>query len=219
MNPLLVSLLFISLILLFPFLFFCYILAPTTKIGKFLKQPCIKFLLNTVSYVIFIVLLIISSLQFAVDEKSSQRFSVLNWQFYDNYTNYLNNENFRKKFPLEDFNVRQMTPSNIDIAISIWVIGHCWHIFKQILRSGISEYMFSSSNMVDTVMNILYIASFSLKYYTIIVVTIEFSKVSSSDFWLQTNLNTTDTGIEKSLYETFYWLNRGKNYLFKLILK
>lgn len=98
---------------------------------KFLKQPCIKFLGHTTSYAIFIMLIILSSLLFAGEfQKPLQRFS----EIYSRLSNILNNsislcqttyQNNCSYYPQNnDFYFRPSTPTWIDIAVTIFVVGN-----------------------------------------------------------------------------------------------
>lgn len=59
-------------------------------------------------------------------------------------------------------------------------------------------------------MNVIYISSFSLKYYTMIVVRLTKIQVLNGDFWdLAVNLNVTDYSTQKMIYNAIYWLNNG----------
>ncbi len=49
--------------LIFPFLCLIYMITPRSKIGSVLRQPFIKFICNSASYITFLVLLIMVSLR------------------------------------------------------------------------------------------------------------------------------------------------------------
>ena len=60
-------------------------------------------------------------------------------------------------------------------------------------------------------MNILYISTYGLKYYTMILVKEKLDIISNQVFWDNIEyLNSTDTGGEGMIYDTVYWLNSGK---------
>ena len=60
-------------------------------------------------------------------------------------------------------------------------------------------------------MGILYVGSYGLKFYTLIRVKNERSLLSDPHFWdLVEGLNESLIEKQKSVYETFYWLNNGK---------
>jgi hypothetical protein len=60
-------------------------------------------------------------------------------------------------------------------------------------------------------MNVLYISSFGLKFYTMIVVRLNKEKVMSSQFWKNAVfLNESNVEEQKEVVNTLYWLNNGK---------
>ena len=60
-------------------------------------------------------------------------------------------------------------------------------------------------------MNILYISTYGLKYYTMILIKEKLDIISNQEFWDKIEyLNSTDTEGQVMIYETFYWLNSGK---------
>ena len=67
--------------------------------------------------------------------------------------------------PDDDLFYRQNTPTWIDIAITVFVVGFLSHEFKQAFIDGLKDYLLSWNNIVDSCMNILYLSSFALKYY------------------------------------------------------
>jgi hypothetical protein len=95
------------------------------KTGKFIKQPCINFLAHTISYTAFIGMIIVSSLKFADDIKHRERFKnhTIYSKYEDLFANYSKNTNLKYRFPNSDFYFRITTPSQLDYAISLWVIG------------------------------------------------------------------------------------------------
>lgn len=145
MNQLLVLFLVALYIFFLPFTVIAYVLAPNSKvkinlklisvslenlfnnfiskIGKFLIQPCVKFISHTITYMIFIILIIVSSVKFSEEQKESVKFSKLMPEnLYNNYTSYVSLP-IDYKFEFVDFWVRNHVPSELDIAITIWIIG------------------------------------------------------------------------------------------------
>jgi len=87
-------------------------------------QPFVKFLSHTISYMIFIVLLIVSSVKFSSEQMSTKKFSdFLPENLFSNYTTYANRDDLEYKFEFSDFYIRMDQPSEMDIAITIWIIG------------------------------------------------------------------------------------------------
>lgn len=82
---------------------------------------------------------------------------------------------------------------------------------KKAILFGIKEYVFNMSNLFTCVLIILFVCSFGLKFYTLIIVTVEKEKLTSQDFWQLVGdlANKTETD-QINVFKTFYWLNRGK---------
>jgi hypothetical protein len=60
----------------------------------------------------------------------------------------------------------------------------------------------------------LFLVSYTLKFYTMMVVNIERKKLDDVNFWNKIrNLNENNTGEQIEVFQTFYWLNDGKIYL------
>lgn len=177
-------------------------------------QPCIKFLSHTIAYLIFITLLIISSVQFAVEQKNTIKLSQhLTENFFKNYSTYMSKNDLKYKFDFEniDFSIRRDSPSVIDITITIFIVGFFWQEVKHVFYYGIRDYLRSWNNMVNSLMNVLYISSFGLKYYTMYIASFSKKKVLEKEFWDKAvGLNGSSVDEQKKIYDTIYWLNNGK---------
>lgn len=69
-------------------------------------------------------MIIISSVQFADEERNLEQFSkTFSKQYQDIFTNYTNNVNFIYRFNVSDFHIRTSSPSTLDYFINIWIIG------------------------------------------------------------------------------------------------
>ncbi len=149
----LIGLLFVFALMM-PFYFILYIIAPKhkvkflvffsqdfnsqfrfsitirlSKLSRFLRQPCIKFVAHTIMYLVFVVLIMISSLQFTNQEKNESRFS----KHYPNLTvtmeTYVNNTDLPYRAAFADFYLRPSLPNQLDIVINIWIIGDYFGVF------------------------------------------------------------------------------------------
>ena len=87
--------------------------------------------------------------------------------------------------------------------------GLIWHEIKQIYHDGLREYLRSSKNIVNSTMNVLYLASFGMKYYTIIEVSMGKKKIAEPTYWSNLVSNMSNQYYEKDAYNTLYWLNSG----------
>jgi transient receptor potential cation channel subfamily C protein 6 len=113
MNPAIIVVLILSHIVFLPFSSAIYIVAPRSKIGKFIQLPCVKFISHFASYLVFITLIIVSILdypsQFATNEKLSESYT----EFYENYTFYLNRKDISFKPLFNDLIIRPSNPTNL----------------------------------------------------------------------------------------------------------
>lgn len=85
-------------------------------------QPCIKFIAYTTSYIVFVGLVVISSLRFPNDDLTDYKFSEHFELRMINFTNYVNS-NLTYHFQVNDFMIRDNQPNIIDCFITIWIFG------------------------------------------------------------------------------------------------
>ena len=75
---------------------------------------------------------------------------------------------------------------------------------------GIRNYFFSTNNILNVCMYTLFTVSFGLKYYTMIIVTIEKNKLSDTTFWRKIRyMQESDINSQIEVFTVFYWLNDG----------
>ncbi|XP_073085571.1 short transient receptor potential channel 4 isoform X2 [Manis javanica] len=115
--------------LLFPVFSVCYLIAPKSPLGLFIRKPFIKFICHTASYLTFLFLLLLAS------------------QHIDR----------------SDLN-RQ---------------GFIWGEIKQMWDGGLQDYIHDWWNLMDFVMNSLYLATISLK----IVAFVKYSALNPRESW------------------------------------
>lgn len=112
---------------------FYFLIFFKTKLGRFMYQPCVKFISHTLTYMVFIIMIIVSSVQFSEEQKNTKKFSNhLPNVFYNNYTTYSLNKTLIHKLHFRnlDFSLRRDQPSEMDIAITIWIIGWSFRKFQ-----------------------------------------------------------------------------------------
>ena len=79
--------------------------------------------------------------------------------------------------------------------------------------SGIKNYLFSWNNTSNLMLYILLSTSYGLKIYTIINTSIQLATIETTQFWSKlTSLTPDDEESQINVYQTFYWLNEGKNF-------
>nr|XP_056704045.1 short transient receptor potential channel 4 [Euleptes europaea] len=114
---------------LFPVFSVCYLIAPKSPLGLFIKKPFIKFICHTASYLTFLFLLLLAS------------------QHIDR----------------SDLNMQGPPPTIVEWMILPWVLGFIWGEIKQMWDGGLQDYIHDWWNLMDFVMNSLYLATISLK--------------------------------------------------------
>nr|XP_021142560.1 short transient receptor potential channel 4 isoform X2 [Columba livia] len=123
--------------LLFPVFSVCYLIAPKSPLGLFIRKPFIKFICHTASYLTFLFLLLLAS------------------QHIDR----------------SDLSMQGPPPTIVEWMILPWVLGFIWGEIKQMWDGGLQDYIHDWWNLMDFVMNSLYLATISLKI-------VAFSKIS-----------------------------------------
>lgn len=88
-----------------------------------MNQPCLKFVAHTATYFGFIAMIIVSSLTFSDELHERYKFSEKYPQYHDIFLNYTKDTELKYRFPNSDFYIRMHTPSHLDYAISIFVLG------------------------------------------------------------------------------------------------
>ncbi|XP_053312314.1 short transient receptor potential channel 4 [Spea bombifrons] len=112
---------------LFPVFSGCYLIAPKSTLGLFIRKPFIKFICHSASYLTFLFLLLLAS----------------------QYTEYKMREG--------------PAPTVVEWMILPWVLGFIWGEIKQMWDGGFQDYIHDWWNLMDFVMNSLYLATISLK--------------------------------------------------------
>jgi hypothetical protein len=145
MNQINVFLAYFGLILFCPIGSIIYVIAPKSKvfininifsvityskmpliqIGSFMSLPFIKFYYYTISYLIFICLILISSFQNIQNIIAEEKLSIHFSEYYDDFNSYVNNKNLTYRFPVYDFCLRKNdVPNIVDILICIMLLGN-----------------------------------------------------------------------------------------------
>uniref|UniRef100_A0AAQ5XNK7 Transient receptor ion channel domain-containing protein n=1 Tax=Amphiprion ocellaris TaxID=80972 RepID=A0AAQ5XNK7_AMPOC len=118
--------------LLYPVFAFCYLIAPKSRYGLFIRKPFIKFICHTASYLTFLFLLLLASQHIVTTEQDRQD----------------------RQGP---------APTTVEWMILPWVLGFIWAEIKQMWDGGFQDYVHDWWNLMDFVMNSLYLATISLK--------------------------------------------------------
>ncbi|XP_061659162.1 short transient receptor potential channel 4-like [Syngnathoides biaculeatus] len=114
---------------LYPAFALCYLTAPKSRYGLFIRKPFIKFICHTASYLTFLFLLLLASQHIVTTEQDRQG----------------------------------PAPTTVEWMILPWVLGFIWAEIKQMWDGGLQDYVHDWWNLMDFVMNSLYLATISLK--------------------------------------------------------
>lgn len=212
MNPLTIMLFIILHIILLPISSIFFIILPKSKLGRFMTLPCVKFISQFASYLIFVGMIISSFFKFPIHE-SNHNFMELFPRFNESFLKYVNRKDLAVHIDFENFFFRENRPTGLEITISVWILGQTWHEIKQLMTYGINDYFYSSTNTFNLCMNVLYLSSFGLKYHTMLVVSDYLKLIGKDEFWSKVDhLNNTNKEAQKEVYDVFYWLNSDRFY-------
>ena len=129
------------------------------------------------------------------------------FQIFKNYASL--SKNITTEIGFSNFYVRKNTPSNLDIVITVWIVGQTLHEMKHLIEWGIYNYLYSSTNTVNLCMNVLYVSSYSISYSVMFLVRQSLAEVKTEDFWIKVLKYANDTKNQTEIYKTIYYLNSG----------
>ncbi|XP_050299406.1 transient-receptor-potential-like protein isoform X2 [Anthonomus grandis grandis] len=136
----------IKVALFFPLYCLLYTFAPETKSGKLMRKPFMKFLIHASSYLFFLLLLILVSLR--AD---------------DIFFEYVGSQSM-KAYVLEKYQKqRGNTPTFLEYAVLIYVIGFIFEETQEIFTEGIKSYLRNLWNFIDFTRNLFYSMTFGLR--------------------------------------------------------
>nr|XP_040566985.1 LOW QUALITY PROTEIN: transient receptor potential protein-like [Lepeophtheirus salmonis] len=130
--------------LMFPIYCIMYMLAPTSEKGGFMKNPFVKFICHSASFLCFLTLL----------AAASQRFERLTLKFIGTH--------FEMQFLLDIVDdwvkhERGSLPSPIECVIIFWVFALIWKEIKEIYEDGLLEYICDLWNLADCFTNMCFL--------------------------------------------------------------
>ncbi|XP_069113153.1 short transient receptor potential channel 7-like isoform X2 [Argopecten irradians] len=194
------SMMVISITLCYPVLAILYWFIPKSKFGKLMRYPCVKFIGHTMSFITFLVMILISSI---TAQPATQHKIRAFENICDNYESFQMNRS--SEYPT-DFVVRISKPEIIHLMLSLWIIGMLWQEVKQVYSAGIYDYFDSLYNYLDVAVLTLYITSFTLRYITIMKVNMALTFFSNSASWIA--LANEENGAKSQMY----WLIADRSY-------
>ncbi|XP_035825162.1 short transient receptor potential channel 3-like [Aplysia californica] len=182
----------------YPFLVFLHVFLPSSKGAKVLQFPVVKFLCHAMSFMSFLILIVVSTVE---SSRSVSKYRTLRTEYpeqhqvYRDFMDQTNNTVYGTDFPL-----RASFPTVTEMMMSLWIIGMVCQECNQLFHSGLMEHMTNLYNLQDFLLISVYIATFTLRYWSMY-------KFHDSIQFLSTPSNTLD---EKLTLEKVYWLNAGE---------
>ncbi|RVE65028.1 hypothetical protein OJAV_G00132180 [Oryzias javanicus] len=120
--------------LLFPLLSIFYLICPKSRYGLLIRKPFVKFICHTASYLTFLLLLFLASQHI---DSTGQNSTV--------------------------HDIQGPPPTTVEWMILPWIIGFIWTEIKQMWDNGLEDYADDWWNIMDFIMNSLYLATIALK--------------------------------------------------------
>ena len=121
----------------FPINSFLYILAPHSEKGKFMRNPFVKFISHSASYMFFLMLLALASQRAEYMVLSFVCFVFPEIEFLQEIK-----ENWIKY-------ERGSIPHPVELLVILWVNGYVWVEMKALWKDGLLEYMKDMWNLAD----------------------------------------------------------------------
>lgn len=157
------SVMIAKLCLLYPFYCTMYMLLPASKHGIYIKNPFIKFICHSSSYIFFLMLLAMASqrIEYLIVE-------VIGTLFDDQDMYNLAKEWERKE--------RGSLPSHVETMIILWQICLLWRDMKVVYQMGVVEYINDLWNLADWFTNVCFLSWIILRFTSCYLVSLEISE-------------------------------------------
>ncbi|XP_063439378.1 short transient receptor potential channel 7-like [Mytilus trossulus] len=197
-------LLFMLFFISYPFLVLIYLFAPRAKCIRILRYPCVKFICHMMSFLSFLVLIIVST---AETSKTVSKHTTLNSKYPDIYAKYVQIFGLTNQTLYGiDFPMRPLIPTITQLMLSTWVLGMACQECSQLFTEGLRRYAKSWYNLMDVSLLTLYCSSFTLRYFCMIKAFLSVQSIRGE---------SVDDLSNDLLYNEkwpFYWLNADRFY-------
>ncbi|GFO25029.1 short transient receptor potential channel 6 [Plakobranchus ocellatus] len=188
-------LVFPASLIVYPAAVAVFLAAPRSRVGKFLSQPAIKFLSHTISFFIFLMLIIISSLEGAGATREENSLKNLYPELHETYNNFRNATG--RWLCGENFPLRPQNPTVTEILIMIWVVAMVVQECQEIWEVGYRVHLKDKFNIMDFLLLSVYMATYSVRILVM-------RKVRSGLDWLRYGNVLSD---EMATEIHVYWMN------------
>lgn len=194
-------------ILCYPFLVLLHLVAPGSKFSKTLQLPVIKFVSHAMSFTIFLVLIVLVTVESSASVSSERNMSSQYRDAYKKYqvlyNDYVRVTNNKSALLGPDFPLRPSMPTATEIMMSLWILGMVFQECNQIFVAGAVDHMMNLFNLLDYMLLSVYTSVFSLRFWTMF----KFHEgIAALTAFNETTTPLNDTSIEHSIY----WLNADR---------
>ncbi|KAL3860514.1 hypothetical protein ACJMK2_010633 [Sinanodonta woodiana] len=202
-NRLNTSLAVLFVLIMYPFMCMIYMFAPKSRVGCFLRVPCIKFIGHTMSFLCFLAIIFASSiLQMPSSKLNISELDPLGAHYEEFYPN---TTQLGFQFP-PDFKLRSFQLQPINLVLPLWILGMLWLEVKQLYSEGIYDYFNTLFNYLDLTVLTLYITSCALGSVGYLKVNQALDYFKQKSNWELLRNKTEDAK------ENFYWLIADRFY-------
>ncbi|KAL8589975.1 hypothetical protein ACOMHN_007001 [Nucella lapillus] len=196
-------------ILGYPFLVMLHIVAPGTKGTRILKYPVVKFLCHAVSFLAFLLLIVLVTVESSVSVSSVMTLASNHPDLYPRYRHLYNlakkATNNVSALAGPDFPLRASQPTSTEIMMSFWIVGMIFQECHQIFRAGVKDHLSNLFNLMDFLLLSVYTSVFTIRFWTM-------SKFSAGIDVLR-GVDTSNPHLDpfdSKLQQGIYWLNADR---------
>ncbi|KAI8790081.1 short transient receptor potential channel 6 [Biomphalaria glabrata] len=206
-------LIILAIVLMYPALVCLHIAESKRKEAKILQLPVVKFTCYSMSFLIFLLLICISSWEASVRVSKHRTFLK---SFTPNATNRYKECRQSKQFNKllgKDFPLRDGSPSLTDLLLTFWIIGMVSQECNQLYQTGLDEHI-SLYNIMDFLLLSAYIAALTLRFLLMIKfnLAVEVLKEKYADpctmiksvYWLNTDRSLWDPWDPRNVSEGLF---------------
>ena len=148
---------------MYPYYCVMYMLAPNTSTGEFIKNPFIKFICHSSSYIFFLMLLAMAS----------QRIEYL---IVEIIATALDDDDLFNLVIEWERTERGSLPSYVETVIILWQVCLLWRDIKLVCQQGLKDYIMDLWNVADWFTNCCFISWIALRIASSYHVSLEISE-------------------------------------------
>ncbi|GFR70679.1 short transient receptor potential channel 6 [Elysia marginata] len=192
------ALVFPAAVIIYPATAAIFLVAPGSRVGRFLTQPAIKFVSHTISFFIFLMLIIISSMEGSGESGEESSLKHLYPQQYHTYIRFRNDTG--RLLYGENFTLRPQHLKSPEVLIMIWVLAMVAQELQELWEVGYRVHLKDKFNIMDFLLLSVYLAIYSMRILVMV-------KVRNGLDWFKHG----DVFSDKNATETYiYWMNNER---------